>query len=232
MFKKILFFTSLTISLFAQNLKVAVAANVSYAIDELKKEFNKLYPDIKIETTIGSSGKLATQIRNGAPYDIFLSADIFYPQILYKNRVAITKPKVYAIGRVVLFSKKPRDLSKGIYIVKNQEIKSIAVANPKTAPYGKATFEAFKNANLFKSVKNRLIFAESISQTLAYTFNAADIGFVSKSAMFSPKMKKFKKDIHWVEIDKNLYTPIKQGAVILKSANGTYLAFFSSSCLC
>ncbi|WP_281951699.1 molybdate ABC transporter substrate-binding protein [Nitrosophilus kaiyonis] len=218
MIKKILSILLFTISLFAENLKVAVAANVSYAIDELKNEFNKVYPNIKIDITIGSSGKLATQIKNGAPYDLFLSADMFYPNILYKKNIAISKPKVYAIGRVVIFSKDAADFSKGIYIVKNSDIKSVAIANPKTAPYGKAAFEALKNAKILNDVKRKLIYAESVSQTLAYVFNAADLGFVSKSAMYAPKMKKYKKNVNWIEVDKNLYSPIKQGAVILKNA--------------
>ena len=206
------------ISLFANTINIAVAANVSYAIPELKKEFNKLYPHIKVRETLGSSGKLTAQIVNGAPYDIFISANMKYPNTLYKQRLAITEPMIYARGALVFLSRKKLELSKGIELLKDKSIKRIAIANPKTAPYGIAAFEVLENANILKDIKSKLIYGESISQTVAYTVKATDIGLVAKSSLFSPKMKRFKKDINWVDIDSKLYTPIDQGIVILKKA--------------
>lgn len=211
----ILFFSS---HILAGSINIAVAANVSYAIDELKEAFYKEYPRIKVNVTLGSSGKLTAQIQHGAPYDLFFSANMAYPNFLYEHNLALTKPIVYAKGSLALLSNKQRSFKPGLKILTSKLVKRIAIANPKTAPYGKATFEALANAKILHGVKNKFIYAESISQTLSYTALAADLGIVAKSSLYSKKMRKYKHNIHWVEIDKSLYTPIEQGVVILKQA--------------
>ena len=228
MVKKIILIILLSTILVAKTINIAVATNVSYAIDDLKKEFKKLYPDIKVRVTLGSSGKLTAQIKNGAPYQIFMSANMKYPNALYKDKIAITKPKIYAQGLLALFSIKKFDFSKGIELLKDKKIKKIAMANPKTAPYGIASIKALKNAKIYKELKKKFIYGESISQTLSYTITATDIGLIAKSSLKSPKMKRFKKDINWIEIDTKLYTPISQGIVILKNAkdNAEVKAFY------
>ena len=198
-------------------IRVAVSANVSYAIDRLKEEFNKKYPDTKVDITLGSSGKLTAQIKNGAPYNIFISANMLYPETLYKEEIAITKPVIYAKGKLAYFSRKKRDFSNPIAILESSKIKKIAVANPKTAPYGVASFEAFKNANILDKIKEKFIYGESISQTMTYSLMVADIGVIAKSLLYSPKMAKFRENINWVEVNPKLYTPISQGIVLLKS---------------
>ncbi|WP_457744131.1 molybdate ABC transporter substrate-binding protein [Sulfurimonas sp.] len=225
--KKLFFFFILLSSLLnAANITIAVAANVSYAIDALKGAFEKQHPDITVRIILGGSGKLTAQIKNGAPYDILMSANMDYPNALYKEKLAMTKPLVYAQGSLALFSNRVKDFSKGLDIVK--EVRTIAVANPKTAPYGKATIEALKNAKLYEKVKNKFVFGESISQTVAYSVTAADLGFIAKSALYSPKMKRFKEGRNYIEIPNKLYTPIKQGIVILKRAknNKDVLSFY------
>lgn len=215
--KKILIiFLSLYLSSFAKELNLALAANVSYAIDDLIKEFNKTNKNTKVKYVIGSSGKLTAQIKNGAPYDLFLSANMKYPNTLYKKNLTLNKPLVYAKGSLALLSTKAKGLSSKLKLLTNKDIKRIAIANPKTAPYGIASKEALKKSNLYEKIKNKLIFGESISQTVSYTVTAADIGFIAKSSLYSKKMKKFKKNINWVEVDDSLYTPTKQGIVILK----------------
>ncbi len=204
-------------SLFAGNINIAVAANVSYAIDDLKKEFKKIYPNIKVRVTLGGSGKLTAQIKNGAPYDIFMSANMKYPNALYKDGTAVTKPIIYAQGSLAYLSRKKQDFSLGMKLITSKNIKKIAVANPKTAPYGKATFEAIKSASLLEEVVDKFVYAESISQTVSYAVIAADIGFIAKSSLYSPTMKQFKKGINWADVDTKLYTPINQGIVLLKN---------------
>ncbi len=219
MFKKVLVGSLLFTSfLFSSTINIAVAANVSYAIDDLKKEFNKQYPKTKVRVTLGSSGKLTAQIKNGAPYTLFMSANINYPQYLYKEGIAITKPVIYAKGGLAILSNKKQDFTQGIKLVENKKIKKIAVANPKTAPYGIATVQALKNAGVYEKIKSKFIYGESISQTVSYAVTAADIGFIAKSSLYSPRMSKYKKGINWVEVDPTLYTPISQGIVILKNA--------------
>lgn len=213
----VLVFTVLA-SLNAAEIKLAVAANVSYAINDLIKEFNKSYPDTKVKVTLGSSGKLTAQISNGAPFDIFMSANMKYPETLYDNKKAITKPIVYALGSLALISSKKHDLSKGIDILKDKSIKRIAVANPKTAPYGKAALEAFKNAGIYEDIKDKFVYGESISQTLTYAVTATDIGVIAKSSLYSSRLAMFKEGSNWTEINPKLYTPIKQGVVMLKTS--------------
>ena len=206
-------------SLYAGTINVAVAANVSYAIDELKGEFNKLYPNTKINVTLGSSGKLTAQIKHGAPYQIFMSANMKFPQSLYEDGIAITKPIVYAQGSLAILSSSKKEFSKGIAIVKDKSINKIAIANPKTAPYGKATVEALKNGGILADVEKKFVYGESISQTVSYSVTAADIGFIAKSSLYSPKMSAYKEGVNWADVDPKLYTPINQGIVILKNAS-------------
>jgi molybdate transport system substrate-binding protein len=200
----------------AGTIQIAVAANVSYAMEDLKAAFSKKHPETKIQVVLGSSGKLTAQIKNGAPYQLFMAANMKYPEALYEDKVAVTKPIVYAEGTLAYLSVNPQDFSKGMALLKEAKIKRIAVANPKTAPYGKATEEALKNAKVYDDIKTKLIFAESASQTVSYTVTAADLGFIAKSSLYSPKMKQYKKGLNWEEVDPSLYTPIKQGIVILK----------------
>ncbi len=203
-------------SLHAGTIKVAVAANVSYAIQDLTKEFNKKFPDALVTVILGSSGKLTAQIKHGAPYQVFISADMKYPDALYKQKIAITKPKVYALGSLALFSHKKMDLSAGIYTLKNSNISKIAIANPKTAPYGIAAKEALQNAKIYNKLKSKFVYGESISQTVSYAVSATDAGIIAKSSLYSKNMKHYKINENWIEIDSKLYTPTKQGIVLLQ----------------
>ena len=222
----LLFLPILTI-IYAQNVKLAVAANVSYVIDDLIKEYKKEHNLTKITLSIGSSGKLAAQILNGAPYDIFLSANKEYPQRLYEKGVSKVPPKVYAKGRLVLFSTKDIDISSGLDSLLNKDIKKVAIANDKTAPYGKATKEALIKKGLYEKLKPKFIYGESIGQTLIFTLKAADAGVVAKSLLYSKKMQKYK---NFVDINSSLYTPIEQASLLInqtKEAKEFYNFLFS-----
>jgi len=221
----ILFFTLLN----AGSVKVAVAANVSYSIKALAKDFNKQHPNTKVEINIGSSGKLSAQIMQNAPYDIFMSADMGYPEALYSKGLTIDEPKVYANGSLALFTKRTDiNISKGLSIILDDNIKRVAVANPKTAPYGVATQEALKNSKLYDKSKSKFIYGQSIGQTLTYTLTAADVGFVAKSMLLSDKLSQYKKGKNWIDVPTNLYTPTKQGIVLIKRAkdNSDAKAFY------
>jgi molybdate transport system substrate-binding protein len=230
LFKKILIILIITTHyLNGQNINIAVASNVSYAINDLIKEFNKIYPNTVIKVTLGSSGQLFVQISNGAAYSMFLSANLKYPKKLYENNIAINKPKIYAKGQLSLFSTNSRKFTHNLEILQNDNIAKIAIANPKTAPYGIATIQALKNSNIFNKIKHKLIFAQSISQTISYTMTSTDIGIVAKSSLYSPNMSKYKQNINFQDIDTKLYTPINQGIVILKNQkiNAGVKAFYN-----
>ena len=216
MLKKIILVLFLSASLFSSTITIAVSANVSYAIKALVKEFNKLYPDVKVRVILGGSGKLVAQIRNDAPYGLFMSANMDYPEALYKDGIALQKPLVYTQGSLAYLSRKKLDFSHISKLLKSDRIRKIAVANPKTAPYGRATIEALKNMGIYEDIKQKFVYSESISQTVSYAMMATDIGFVAKSSLYSSKMLRFKRDENWVEVDSILYTPIKQGVVILR----------------
>ncbi len=223
---KLVFILLLTFSsLTAGKINIAVAANVSYAIDELKAEFAKQNPDTKVQVILGSSGKLTAQIKNGAPYGLFMSANMKYPEALYNEKLAITKPIVYAQGALALFSVKKQDFAKSVKILTTEKIKKIAIANPKTAPYGIAAKEMLENIGIYKKIKKKFVYGESISQTVSYAVTAADIGIIAKSSLYSSKMSQYKENINWVSIDTTLYEPIKQGIVILVD-NPEYRAFY------
>ena len=205
----------LPLSAFAKEITVAAAANVQYALEELKAEFEK-NSDIKLKMIIGSSGKLTAQIENGAPFDVFISADMEYPEVLHKEGLTYQPPKIYAYGTLVLWTLKDLDLSKGVEIVADSSVKKIAIANPKTAPYGRQAVNAMKHYKVYKKIQPKLVYGESIAQVNQFvTTQAVDVGFTAKSVVLAPNLKEKGK---WVEVDASAYTPIAQGIIILKYA--------------
>lgn len=204
--------------LVAGEISIAVAANVSYAIQPLIKAFNETHPKTTVHVILGSSGKLFAQISHSAPYDLYMSANMKYPHRLYEDNLTMEKPVIYAQGALALFSSKARDMDAGLNLLKEKEIKKIAVANPETAPYGVATEEALQHAKLYDTLKEKFVYGESISQTVIYARSAVGIGIVAKSSLFAPQMLAYKKDIHWIDVDEALYTPIDQGMVLLKNS--------------
>lgn len=197
----------------AGSLTVAVAANVKYAFDELAVEFKK-ESGIDVQGVFGSAGKITAQVKNGAPFDAFLSADTEFPDALYKEGLATSASKVYAYGVLVLWTKKELDLSKGVAIVNDPLVQKVAIANPKLAPYGRAAVKALESASLSKAVEAKLVYGESITQTAQFVDSgAADVGFVAKSLVVAPDTAGKGK---WVEVPKASYDAIAQGVVVLK----------------
>ncbi len=199
----------------AQTLRVAVAANAQFVSQKLKEAF-KRETGIEADLTVSSSGKLTAQIEQGAPFDVFMSADMKYPQELAAKGLTVDSPKVYAYGTLVIWSLQKRDLAKGLSVVKNDDIKKIAIANPKLAPYGEATIAALTKENLLQQTQPKIVYGESISQVNQYLLSGAvDIAFTAKSVvMDSTSANKG----NWVEVKRNLYQPIAQGVVIIKGA--------------
>ncbi|HYD95481.1 MAG TPA: molybdate ABC transporter substrate-binding protein [Noviherbaspirillum sp.] len=196
----------------ADTLTVAVAANLQYAFDDLQAVFTK-ETGHAIKPVYNSSGKFAAQIMNGAPFDLFLSADMEYPEKLHKEGFAAA-PKVYAYGTLVLWTMKDIDLANWQASLAAPGVGKIAAANPKTAPYGRETLKALAHLRLDDALKAKLVFGESISQTNQYIHSrSADAGFTAKSVVVSPEMKGQGK---WVDLPKDSYQPIAQGVVVLK----------------
>ena len=215
---KLKWFAALALSLCsglatAATISVAVAANVQYAFDDLQAEFKK-ETGHDVQGSFNSSGKFVAQISNGAPYDVFLSADMEFPEKLYKDGFTTTAPKIYAYGALVLWTTRELDLTQWQTTLSSDKVARIAVANPKTAPYGRETMRVLTALKLDQTLQGKLVFGESISQTNQYIHSgAADLGFTAKSVVISPEMKGKGK---WIEIPKTAYQPIAQGAVVLK----------------
>lgn len=203
-------------ALAAQTITVAAAANMKYAVTDIAKEFSKETAiDVKIIT--GASGKLTQQIMSGAPYDAFLSADVEYPAKLSQGGYTTTPSQVYAYGTLILWSDTGADLSKGVAVVADPSVKKIALANPKTAPYGIEAMNAMKYYKVADDAAGKIITAESISQVGAYvTTKAVDVGFMAKSIVLAPEMKNVGK---WVEVDDKAYNTIDQAMVGLKNGS-------------
>lgn len=197
----------------SESLKIATAANMQYAMKELTTTFSK-QTGINCDIIVSSSGKLTAQIKEGAPYDIFASADMKFPNVLFKTGYTYNKPKVYAFGKLIMWTFDD-DIQPNLNQLQNTSIKHIAVANPKTAPYGTAAHELLKKEFLFDKIKHKFVYGESVAQTNQFiTTMAAEVGFTAKSVVFSPQMK---GKGNWIDLDDKNYTPISQGIVILKN---------------
>ncbi len=203
-----------------QPLRVAVASNARFVVEEIAKIYTEESGQ-EVELIASSSGKLTAQILEGAPYDLFLSADIDYPTTLYKKGKTTDKPVTYAIGTLGLWATR-EDMNIGLQDLNNNIISRIACANPETAPYGKAAIEALQSAGIYGGVRDRLIFGESVGQVSQFLYSkAADVGFVPSSLS---KILEDKVTGHWVPIDNSLYKPIQQGVVLIDNQRSIHAA--------
>jgi len=194
-------------------VRIATAANMQFAMEQLTPAFTK-ETGISCEVVLSSSGKLFAQIREGAPYDLFVSADLKYPDELYKKRHTTSAPKVYAYGQLVLWTMIDT-LSLSLDLLSADQIEHIAIANPKTAPYGRAAKEVLTGHKLLESIEGKLVYGESVAQTNQFiTSRSAEVGFTSMSVVLSSEMKGKGK---WLAINKNDYSPIEQGVVMLNN---------------
>ena len=195
---------------------IAGSANMQYALQELCDTFYSNY-DIEPQVVLGSSGKLTAQIKEGAPYDLFLSADVKYPLNLYEKSLTIDMPETYAFGELILWTMNTKlDLS--IEQISKSKIKHIAIPNPETAPYGSSAIEFLNNIGMYEVLKDDLVFGESVAQTNQFVFSgAADVGISANSTRFSPYLSKKGK---FLLIPEDLYEPIRQSVVIINNKKG------------
>lgn len=178
---------------FAAEAKIAAAADLVYCFPEVEKAFEKRYPGEKVAFSFGSSGKAMTQIANGAPYDMYFSANMGYVQKLKDQGHVATQPKAYAYGRVGMFvmNGSSVDISKGMEVLLDPKIKKIAIADPAHAPYGVAAVEALKSQGIYDKIKDKLVLGENVSQATQFVSSgAADIGIIPISLGYSDKLKK------------------------------------------
>ncbi len=193
------------------NLRIATAANMQFVIKKLSTAFTKK-TNVPCEIIIGSSGKLTAQIKEGAPYDLFLSADMKYPSALHQSGLTKTKPKVLAYGQLILWSQKQNIT---LETLKKADIKYIAIANPKVAPYGVASTEVLHNFGIFEELEEKLVYGESIAQVNQFVFaGAAEVGFTALSIVHSLAQN---ERGYWLAIPDSLHQAIEQGIVLLEN---------------
>jgi molybdate transport system substrate-binding protein len=206
--------TLLGSSVFAGEVMVAVASNFLKPFKLLVPVFQK-QSGHTVRIVSGSTGKLYAQILHGAPFDVFLAADRERPRLLERNGQAVPKTRfTYAQGKIVLWSADPRRIAAdGQSILHRRNFKHLALANPKTAPYGKAAHTTLERLNLWESVSSSLVRGENISQTFQFVATGnAEVGFVALSQVMDPLMKI--KGSQWI-VPEHLYEAIDQDAVLL-----------------
>jgi len=208
----------------AEEINVAAASDLSFAIKEVVGEFEK-QTGHRVKLSLGSSGNFYAQLQQGAPFDLYFSADIAYPKKL--EEASLTVPGSlyrYAVGRVVLWAPKSSaiDVSKGLAVLREPAIKKIAIANPKHAPYGRAAVAAMEHADVYAAAKERLILGENISQAAQFIESGAcDVGIIALSLAMAPAMKSAGQ--YW-EIPADHHAPLEQGAVVMKQSKNQDLA--------
>ncbi|MFA5233698.1 MAG: molybdate ABC transporter substrate-binding protein [Sulfurimonas sp.] len=209
----------------AESITLFGASDLRFALDEAKELFLKDRKNDKIEAIYGSSGKGMHQIQNGAPYHLFFSANESYVEKLYASG-HVTKPsKLYAVGRVVLWSKnKNFNPKNGFENLRAPWVKKIAIANPSHAPYGEKAKEALENFGVYNEIKAKLVLGENISQTAQFIESgAADIGIIALSLALAPAISKGKNPDYYL-IESKLHKPLLQGYSITKYAAQSLLA--------
>ena len=217
----------------AEEIIIAAASDLNFAFKEIVSEYERSTGN-HVKLSLGSSGNFYSQITNGAPFDLYFSADVGYPRKL--EEAGLTVPGSlyrYAVGRVVLWTGATTgiDVSKGLEVLQDPVIKKVAIANPKHAPYGRAAVAAMEHYKIYDKVKDRLVLGENVSQAAQFIQSGAcDIGIVALSLAVAPAMKA--AGIYW-EIPQETHPTLEQGAVMLKTsrhreAAGQFMKFIQS----
>jgi molybdate transport system substrate-binding protein len=197
--------------------RVAAAADLKFAMTELAAQYEK-QTGKTIDVTYGSSGNFFSQIQNGAPFDLFFSADIEYARKL--ESAGLTEPNTvyeYAVGRLAMWAPGGSgiDVSKGWKALLDTLVQKIAIANPAHAPYGRAALSAMKHAGIYDQVSAKLVYGEDISQAAGFVQSGnAQVGIIALSLALSPPMREGKR---W-EIPTDEHPPVRQAAVIIKNS--------------
>ncbi len=202
-------------------LRVAAAADLEPVLPLILEQFRQV-TGIRADATYQASAMLTTQIQNGAPFDLFLSADLGYPKRLIDAGLAdaagsadSSSPITYARGTLVLWVRKDSHLAPSLDLLRSPDLKRLAIANPERAPYGRAAVAALTSLKLYDALKPRLVTAENISQTAQFVDSGnADAGLISLTSALTPRLT---ASGSYFVIPRDLYPPIEQGAVIVSN---------------
>src|SRR5436190_16906883 len=219
MLKALMAFLALNVGCSAQEIAVAAAADLRPAMEEIVTKFQKAQPGTAVKVTYGSSGNFFQQIQNGAPFDLFFSANEDYPKRLESAGLIVPGSyHQYARGKIVLLvsSGSKLDINQGLKLLLDANVKKIAIADPSHAPYGQAAVAALKTEKIYDQVSAKLVTGENISQAASFVLSgAADVGIIALSLALSPLAK---SQVRYAEIPADLYPPIQQACVVIKSS--------------
>ena len=199
----------------AQEIRVAAASDLQAALPLVIERFQK-ETAIRVQPTFGSSGNFFSQIQNGAPFDVFLSADIDYPRRLHEAGLGDAVVP-YGTGRLVLWTRSDSgvDIKRGLPVLTDSRVKRIAIANPQYAPYGRAAVAALRTQGLYDKLRDRFVLGENIAQTAQFAQSGnADVAIIALSLAVGPSLR---ASGVYTEIPARLHPPIEQGAIVLKS---------------
>ena len=202
-----------------QEVVVAAAADLKFAMDSLVTFFSQSHPDVHIKVVYGSSGNFFQQIINNAPFDCYFSADIDYPKQLKEKGLTLSDIHLYGTGQLVLWSKTLDPSVEKMQSLIDPAVQKIAIANPAHAPYGKRAEEAIRHYGLYDQVKDKLVMGENIAQTAQYAQSgAADVGIIALSLALSPAMQQAGGK-YWL-VPADAHQPLQQGCVLLPHSKG------------
>ena len=205
-----------------EKMSIAAAADLKFALDEIVLLFRSAHPAAQIEATYGSSGQFSTQIRQGAPYDVFFSADIDYPRALKAEGYSASEVRTYGVGRIVLWGLSRNTGTMTLHDLADPGIRKIAIANPLHAPYGKRAEQALRAAGVWERVMPRLVYGENIAQAAQYVRSGnAQVGIIALSLALSPELASHGS---YALIPETLYQPLVQGYIITRRAADNPLA--------
>ena len=206
----------------AQPATIAAAADLRYVLDSLVTIFNRQHPQARVTVVYGSSGQFYEQLSHGAPFDLFFSADSDYPRRLQQAGRTTGAPVPYALGRLVLWSKKLDPRPKGLNTLLDPQVRHVAIANPAHAPYGQKAVEMLRAAKLYDQVKPKLVLGANIGQAAQYAASgAAEVGILAYALALSPELRRAGR---FYLIPATAHTPLQQSFVVLKQASGNATA--------
>ena len=204
----------------AREVRIAAASDLKFALEEVVDAFRRTHPGISVTTTYGSSGNFYAQLSNDAPFDLFLSADLSYPQKLIESGKGSKETLFrYAVGRLVVWTPAGSTLdvqSQGLRALADPSVRKVAIANPQHAPYGRAAEAAMRSAGVYDAVKDKLVLGENVAQAAQFVQSgAADVGVIAHSLAVAPPMRGKGRSF---DVPPDAHPRIEQGGVILSRA--------------
>ncbi|WFE69185.1 molybdate ABC transporter substrate-binding protein [Thiomicrospira sp. R3] len=222
------FLIALVISTFsvtaqAQKMIIAAASDLKFALDEIHAQYLKTYPNDQVEVIYGSSGRFSQQIENGAPFDLFFSASMDYPKDLQQKGFAATEPKLYALGRIVIWSRRHDASQMTLNDLMERRYRRVAIASPDHAPYGVRAMEALQAAGIWDEIQPKIVIGENIAHAAQLIESgAANIGIIALALALNPQLSRHGG---YSLIPEEMHQPLEQAYIITQRAKDNPIAF-------